>query len=88
MELNKMRKITLTYDPVNGCSLSDGKIKTFVNQAIEVFKKEGIYKSNFGNIAVIQEFLTQLAKNDIKADLIEILYSVEGKLVRTVVSLD
>lgn len=83
-----MKNFTLIYDPENGYAVPDSKVANFVSQAINVFKKDGVYKSTFGNMIVVQEFLSQLVEKNIKADVIEIFYVIGDKTVRTVVEIN
>ena len=83
-----MKIFTLIYDPYNGHSVPDCKVSNFVSQAVDVFKRDGVYKSTFGNIIIIQEFISQILKKEIKADIIEIFYVVDGKNIRTIVEIN
>jgi hypothetical protein len=83
-----MKIFTLIYDPLLGHSVSDSKVTSFVSQSIDVFQRDGSYKSTFGNIIVIQEFISQIVKKEIKADVIEIFYVVGDKTVRTIVEIN
>lgn len=83
-----MKTFTLIYDQNAGHPVADGKVFRFVEQAIAVFNKEGVYKSTFGNMIIVQEFLSQIAEKNIHADLIEIFYVIGDKTFRTVIDLN
>ena len=83
-----MTQIILKYDPKSDHSVSDGNIKSYVEQIIRVFERDGHYQSIFSTISVIQEFFTQTTERNIKVETIEIIYFIGDKQIRTIIKED
>lgn len=74
-----MKSIVLIYDPLTGCGTADGKVVSTVKSMLDVFNRDGYFKSNFGNFSIIEEFIRQATELNIPLECINIVYRVGAK---------
>lgn len=73
-----MKQMILIFDPEQGYTVSNNRIVTAVNSFIDVYEKEGYFKSSYGNFNIIEEFMRQCVTRNIPLDCISLVYRVAG----------
>jgi hypothetical protein len=73
-----MKQMILIFDPEQGYTVSNNRVVTAVSSFIDVYEKEGYFKSAYGNFNIIEEFMRQCVTRNIPLDCIKIVYRVAG----------
>jgi len=64
----------LIYDPNKGYTMPSGKIQSSVNAYLMAYQRDGVFKSSYGDFAIIDEFLRQASELRISFDCITLIY--------------
>ncbi len=70
--------IIIIYDPENGNSIPDGKIKSSIETLYSTILKDRYLKTNFGNLSVLKEFILYAENKGINRSIIKTLKVSNG----------
>lgn len=73
-----MKQMILIFDPEQGYTTANNKIESAVSSFIDVYEKEGYFKSSYGNFTIIEEFMRQCVDRNISLDCITLMYRLPG----------
>lgn len=71
--------IILMYDPENGGTVPDGRVKLAIKTLYDVVNRDKYLKTNFGSLNVLKEFIHCANDYGVNPECIKVFQLIEGK---------
>ena len=79
--------IILIYDPLNGNTVPDGRVKLAIKTLYDVVNRDKYLKTNFGSLNILKEFIHCSNDYGVNPEHIEVFQLVDGKKSELKISL-